>query len=78
MQIGFGVIDCRHVKDDGWTSHSLKTIVYYWGNGGIVRGDGKGLIKRRGNTLLKEGDTITVAVSIEKGQIQWKINGNLE
>ena len=73
MQIGFGVIDSKHINDE-WTSPNEKNIIYYWANGGIVRGDGKGLIKRKGITHLKEGDYMTVAVSLEKGEIEWKIN----
>ena len=72
MQIGFGVIDSKHINNE-WTSPNEKNIIYYWGNGGIVRGDGKGRIKRRG-TLMKEGDYMTVAVSLDKGEIEWKIN----
>ena len=71
MQLGFGVIDSKYAEQE-WTSPNEKNIVYYWGNGGIVRGDGKGLIKRKGNTLLKEGDTIAVEVSASKGSITWE------
>ena len=77
MQLGIGVIDSKF-KNQQWTSPEQKNIVYYWGNGGIVRGEGKGLIKRRGNTVLKEGDIISVSVCQASGLIEWRINGTVE
>ena len=40
-------------------------------------GNGKGYIKTEGNGV-KEGQTVTVRVDQEKGEIKWEVNGKTE
>ena len=69
--IAIGVAD-SNLKKEGINS-KIPNAIYYYGDGG-VGGDGKGTIWESGKKI-KEGNTVTVSVDLERGKIEWAING---
>ena len=42
---------------------------------GLSGGDGRGFMRYQREERLKEGDVLTVKVSLKEGLIEWDING---
>ena len=49
-------------------------LIWYNGSGGHIGGDGELWRKSQSQRRLKEGDTLLMSVSTEKGEIFWQIN----
>ena len=57
MSIGFGVIDSSEINTQ-FTHESKKNLIYYWAREGKLYGDGRGIIKKKGKTNMKQGDLV--------------------
>ena len=74
--IRYGVVGSK-LRTDGSKDWNEENVILYYGLGGAVWENKKGFIKQEGSGV-KQGQTVTVRVDQEKGEIRWEVDGKTE